>query len=227
MGGHLRVLSTNLWWGRVTPEDLQEVVRETRADVVVTQELWAHQAEALSEVLPHGFLAPSTGAFGYGIALRHPGAHGSIRLPCRDAAVARLTPADWPQLSGPVEIVNVHIAAPHMPYTWLRMWRHRQMKALTAYLDGSPDTRRAVLGDFNSTPVWPVYKQMAARLTDAAAFHAERAGTTPRRTWPRWAGSRRFIRIDHCFSGGLDVGQFEVVEMPGSDHCAVLAEFDV
>ena len=84
-----------------------------------------------------------------------------------------------------------------------------------------------MVGDFNATPIWPVYRAMAAVLEDLALTHARATGRRPRRTWPSWPeplGWFRFLRIDHCFGHGLEVHHCEVVDLPGSDHKGLLLD---
>jgi endonuclease/exonuclease/phosphatase family metal-dependent hydrolase len=228
MGGVLRVLSANLWNGAADPEGFAALVRGLDADVACVQELTAAQAEALSEVLPHGRLDPDDQHRGLGIALRRPGAVRCIPLPCRDARVTELVPADWPGLEAPVEIVNVHIASPTArPLRRQPGVRRGQLRALLAYLDAGPPRPRAVLGDFNATPVWPVYRRMASRLRDVALEHARARGRRPARTWPRWRWwpGPQLLRIDHCFAQELRVEDCEVLPVAGSDHCALRVDF--
>lgn len=228
MGGHLRILSSNHCRGYADTDAFVELVERTEADVVAVQELWPQEAEALAELLPHGRLEPHEGYLGMGIALRHPGASGRIEMPCRDAGVARLSPGAWPQLSREIEIVNLHIAAPHSAVTWRRLWRPRQMRRLRAYLDAHPVEQRVLIGDLNSTPGWPLYARLARRFDDAARVHARRRGERPSATWcPRPLAPRRLLRIDHCFATGLAIEDFQVFDLPGTDHCAILADFSV
>jgi endonuclease/exonuclease/phosphatase (EEP) superfamily protein YafD len=223
MGGVLRVISANLWSGRAEPEAFAEQVQALRADVVCAQELAPEQAELLSRVLPHGRLEPREDCFGMGIALRAPAAVGRIPLHFRDARVAVLDPGDWPGLSGSCEIVNVHMAAPVMwPIHRQPGVRRAQLRSLFAHLDAAPARRRAVVGDFNATPVWPAYRRMARRLTDVVRAHARTRGARPRRTWPHWP---RLLRIDHCFAHGLAVDDVEVLPVRGSDHHALRVDF--
>jgi endonuclease/exonuclease/phosphatase (EEP) superfamily protein YafD len=223
MGGVLRVISANLWSGRAEPEAFAEQVQALRADVVCAQELAPEQAELLSQVLPHGRLEPREGCFGMGIALRAPAAVGRIPLRFRDARVAVLDPGDWPGLSRPCEIVNVHMASPVMwPIHRQPGVRRAQLRSLFAHLDASPARRRVVVGDFNATPVWPVYRRMARRLTDVVRAHARARGARPRRTWPHWP---RLLRIDHCFAQDLAVDDVEVLPVRGSDHHALRVDF--
>jgi endonuclease/exonuclease/phosphatase family metal-dependent hydrolase len=149
----------------------------------------------------------------------------SLSLPRREARVAELAPTEWPGLGRSVEVVNVHIHAPHM-FPWWRSLgiRRGQVRALARYLDEAPPTPRVVLGDFNATPLWPAYRRMARRLQDAARLHAASRGRAPGRTWGPWAGAPRLLRIDHAFVSGLEVAEVRVVPVTGSDHSGLLVD---
>jgi endonuclease/exonuclease/phosphatase family metal-dependent hydrolase len=224
VGRPLRLLSANLYNGGADPSALLELVRAHAPDVVAVQELAPEQAEALSSVLPHGVLEPATDFTGMGIALRAPAALRRVPLAYRDARVALLEPAAWPGLAEPLEIVNVHFAAPTTRPFWRQPGlRRRQLRGLLAHLDAAPDRACAVAGDFNATPLWPVYRGVASRLEDLARSYARSSGGRARRTWPSWS-VRPLLRIDHCFARGLDVHGLRVLEIPGSDHCGLLVD---
>jgi len=226
--GDLRVLSANLWGGRANPQALARQIEELGIDVIAVQELSPSQAGAISEVLPHGKLEPTPDCRGMGIALRHPGNVQRLDLRHRDARVVELVPGEWPDLPDRVEFVNVHIEAPHCSPPWRSLaHRREQLRALNAYLHSAPKPRRAVVGDFNATPIWPVYRSLASRLDDAAKRYAEVTRRRPRRTWGPWYGAPRLLRIDHAFLQGLSVGRFEVVEVTGSDHSGILTDLQI
>lgn len=228
MGDRLRVMSANLWWGRADADALHALLRELEIDAIGCQELGFEQAEAIADALPHALLAPSMGADGTGIALRHPAALETIAMPYRDLRVATLSPADWPGLSAPIELASVHVAAPHIrPYGSGPLRRRAQLRALESYLRGRPAERRVLVGDFNATPVWPVYRRIASQLTDAAVAVAKANGLPLSSTWGPWAGSPRVLRIDHAFCSGLVPVSFQTVALPGSDHDAIVIEFSL
>jgi endonuclease/exonuclease/phosphatase (EEP) superfamily protein YafD len=174
----------------------------------------------LAEVLPEGSIEPTRISRGLGIACRHAARVESFPLPKRDGWVARLSPSEWPQLKRPIEIVNVHILGPHTwPYFPSRATRRGQLRGLLEFLDRDPGVPRAILGDFNASPCWSVYRRMAARFTDAAIACAG-SGVAPRPTWPHFPslGVSGLIRIDHCFVSGLTPLHAQVVPIKGSDH---------
>ena len=215
--------------GRADPEAFADLVRSSGADVVAVQELSPEQARALGRVFPHGRLEPARDFTGMGIAVRFPAELDRVPLAYRDARVVRLDPAHWPALTGVLEIVNVHIASPTWgEQGWARFAHRRaQSRGLLHYLDQTPGRTRAVLGDFNATPGWPLYRSLAERLEDLALSHARSRGAKPARTWARWVGGPPLLRIDHCFGNGLRVDDFQVVAIRGSDHSGLVVDLSI
>lgn len=220
----IRIISANLWNGRADPHAFAALVEQLRADVVAVQELGFAQAKAIAKALPHGILEPADDFTGMGIAMRRPGQVWHLRLPCRDARLA-----EWEATStgGParIEIINVHVRAPHFPPT-PRAYLHRrgQLRGLERHLDAAPNEPRIVVGDFNATPRWPLYRRLAERMTDAALVVAGRRGARPLPTWGRRPTTRRLLRIDHAFVQRLEVRDFQVVCVEGSDHSAIVVD---
>jgi endonuclease/exonuclease/phosphatase family metal-dependent hydrolase len=226
--GHLQVLSVNLWKGRADREALGRQIESLDVDVVAVQELSAAQVGVICELLPHGKLEPTPECDGMGIALRHPGNVERLSLPVRDARVVDLAPGEWPHLPDRIELMNVHIQAPHCFPPWRSLSvRRDQVRALRAYLRDVPRRRRVVIGDFNSTPVWPAYRALGSHLDDAAKLNVDATRRRPLRTWGPWPGSPRLLRIDHAFTRGLTIERFEVVEVAGSDHSGILTELRI
>ena len=219
----LRLISANLRHGCADPGAFAELVRREGAAVVAVQELGPRLAEVLAALLPHGKLEPTPDGMGMGVALRRPAAVERLALPHRDARVARLEPEDWPELRERVEILNVHISAPHtrVPGSWRD--RRGQVAGLEANR-GAAAGPRALLGDMNATPLWPAYRRLTGLLDDAAALHAAREGRAPARTWGPTPGAPRLLRIDHVLVDALDVRGFRVLPLPGSDHSAVVVD---
>jgi endonuclease/exonuclease/phosphatase family metal-dependent hydrolase len=124
--------------------------------------------------------------------------------------------------------LNVHVQAPH----WMTSWRcfgHRsgQLRGVVRHLAASPHRRRVLVGDLNSTPIWPLYRRLAARMHDAAVLAARRHGRSVEPTWGPWAGAPRLLRIDHALVHGVGVEDFRVVPIPGGDHSAIVVDLAV
>jgi endonuclease/exonuclease/phosphatase family metal-dependent hydrolase len=233
VGSTLRVLSANLFLGRADPAAFVELVTSMDVDIVAVQEVGPEQAEALSEVMPHGYIEPSPDHTGLGIAMKGPGEIDRIAMTWRDAHRARLHPDDWPGLSRPIELLNVHMAAPHVynPPLWGFALRYRQVRDFERYLidrdQMAPEISTVVIGDFNATPAWPLYRRISPHLTDAAVAVARANGRTPQRTWGPWPGSPRLARIDHAFLRGISAHDFHVVSIRKSDHSAIVVDLSL
>ena len=224
----LRLMTANLWSRKTDPDALASLLESLQPDVLAVQELGHEQAEAIASVLPHGNLEPRHDYDGMGIALRRPAEMTQITLAKRDAHVARLGPDTWPGLDREVEIVNIHVLAPHAFPFWRTLpTRRGQVRGLARFLDENPHAARVVCGDMNATPAWPAYRRIAERLHDVVHHHATRAGGRPPRTWGPWHGAPRLLRIDHVFASGGQVLDLQAVAVEGSDHTALVVDFEI
>lgn len=226
MNREIRVLSCNLFSGRADPAALLDTIETDGVDIVCAQELSPALAAELSRSLPYGDVFHEQVARGNGIASRFPVEMARIRMPKRDGFVATLSPEHWGGLPQPVQIVNVHISGPHLwPYFPHPVRRGRQLAALLADRRAHAAVPHAILGDFNSSPAWPLYRRMAARYVDGAAAVA----ASPANTWPRIPalGIRGLLRIDHCFLHRLVARSASVVEIRGSDHMGLRVDLAV
>jgi endonuclease/exonuclease/phosphatase family metal-dependent hydrolase len=222
----LRILTANLFGGRADPVALAELIEELAVDVACVQELNPRLADALSRLLPWGQLGPNEIGRGLGIACRHDAEVKQFYLPKRLGWVARLSPTNWSQIGEPIEIVNVHIMGPHTwPYFPRRLTRQGQLSGLLSFVDREPHIPRAILGDFNSSPIWPLYRRLAAQLTDSVVV-GTRGGSNRYLTWPHLPliGIRGLFRIDHCFLSNLTALDVQVVSLPGSDHLGLCVD---
>lgn len=222
----LRVMSANLWQA-ADPRALVEQVEALGVDVLAVQELVEAQAEALAAAMPFGCLEPANDYTGMGIAMRRPGDYGRIAMPCRDARLVRIGVDGNGGAPQPLEIVNVHVIGPHVfPATRSLLTRREQLRQLFRHFDAEPTQRRVVLGDFNSTAQWPLYRRLAERMSDAAVEVARRRGERPRATWGPWYDSPRLMRIDHAFVTGMRVVDFQTVSVLGADHSAIVVDLE-
>jgi endonuclease/exonuclease/phosphatase family metal-dependent hydrolase len=225
VGAPIRILTANLCSNGADPAALTAILEDLRVDVACFQELGPGLAQTIAKVLPEGRLAPDDIHRGLGIASRRAAEVERLPLPARDGWVARLSPAHWPELSEPIEIVDVHIVGPHTwPYFPRRHTRGGQLAGLLRFLDERPHVPRAILGDFNASPLWPVYRRLSARLTDSVVARHRRAHRSP--TWPHVPaiGLTGLIRIDHCFLSKLVAVDTRVVPIPGSDHLGLCVD---
>ena len=218
-GPTLRVLSTNLLFGRADADAVVDLVRRLRPDVL--------SAGALPR---RGARARRGRAEG---AAALPGAAGRVR---RGKRPVRAVPAhrgdravrgDRAQHAGraahpararTVELVAVHTYPPLGP--WTAQWRDG-LRALPSAPSAGP--YRILAGDFNATLDHAEFRALVARgYVDAGA--ATGNGLVP--TWP---ANRRvmppIITIDHVLADRrLAVTGYAVHTLPRTDHRAVFTE---
>jgi len=211
-GALIRIISANLASGRADAWSFAKLARALDADVVAVQELATVQAEALASVLPFGRL--EVRPYRMGIGLRQPGRVQRIALAGRDAYAGEVTANASEEI---ITVVNAHIIAPHMGPPWkIAALRRRQICGLETYLR-SASRPLVLVGDLNSTPLWPAYRRLSTTLTDAAVE------TARLRTWGLRYGPRLF-RIDHVLVAGVIVEEVQVLPIAGSNHYAVVVD---
>lgn len=222
MSQSFRLVTANLLHERGDAAAVADLLDTHRPDVVVIQELGPAASEVISARFPHHRLLPAADFTGRGIATRFPARFGEFDMPRRPGIWAVME-VDGTKL----RIGNVHFANP-ISFPWWSSVRARscQLDALFEWLeeDGAPTV---VAGDFNASPIWPVYKRVSARLTDVVSAHAEATGVEPERTWGWRPGWRRLLRIDHVFATpGLVANAVSVEPLTGSDHWALVVDLE-
>jgi len=211
----LRVLTVNLKNGKADPSSLASVLDEVKPDVVAAQELAPDVAEVIASRLPHGRLEPGLDYRGMGIALVQPAPVEVRPLPRRPAYVANLE--GWPGFPDGLTIVNSHLANPiDRPVRTHIGYRQGQVEGLRQLLD-DVKTPVVVVGDMNSTPLWPAYRRLTSELMDLVAG---RAGPT----WGPLPAGPAFLRIDHVLGRGVRALTVMKRRITGSDHRAIVVE---
>jgi endonuclease/exonuclease/phosphatase family metal-dependent hydrolase len=136
--------------------------------------------------------------------------------------------------SGPLLAVNAHLD--HTDDPAVKRHEMELFTGLLGELSGMPPRRTIVLGDFNSVPDLPPYRLLEAfGLRDAARLQANEQPTAV-----HWAKQPASQRIDYIWvSEDLTrtLTDYEVIDGAyrrqdgsaghASDHCAVLASFDI
>jgi endonuclease/exonuclease/phosphatase (EEP) superfamily protein YafD len=220
-GPRLTVMTSNLYLGRGDARALLRIARQHDVDVLSVQELRPPLMRRLDrvgarELFPGRVVDPRFGAAGSGVLSR-------ARVRVVDTSPDRkghaqpeveLTVAGAP----PVRIKAVHPAPPVNP-TAAPLWR-----GALAALPGS-DSRgdvQILAGDFNATLDHPELRDLLDRgYTDAA----DAVGKGLVWTWPVRGLRAPPLTIDHVLvDRRVQVERVTVVEIPGSDHRAVIAE---
>jgi endonuclease/exonuclease/phosphatase (EEP) superfamily protein YafD len=218
----LRVAASNLRYGAGDARTVVELVRTEQIDVLSIEEL-TPDAEArlhdagLDELLPYRLTLPETTYAGAGLWSREPlsdlrpigglGAH-AIAGVVTDHSGRRVT------------VVTVHPLAPGVDDHGGRDRDYGVLRAALAAIPGSV----VVAGDFNATRDQAPFRDL---VSDGFRDAADQAGAGFRPTYPDGGRGRPVVAIDHVIARDLPYRAVEwhTVEVPGSDHLAVVAVY--
>ena len=219
----LRVVTANLYVLNDTPEQAGRVLRGLRPDVLVVPELDRRgiaglRAAGLLEDLPHAVVRLEAREETVGLL---------SRLPLRDVSLRATAGRVLPRATVEVGGVAVRLLPMHaVPPVWVLepLWRgalddlRREVGAL--------DLPAVVAGDLNADRDHAALRALLdVGLRDA---HDER-GRGLARTWP---AALPLLHLDHVLlrdgaAGRVSVLAVREVEIPGSDHLAVVADLAV
>lgn len=221
----IRVLSSNLRYGQADPAFFVELAN-TRADVITVAELTAEAVErfnqaGLGRTFPYSSLIPRPGAGGIGLWSRYPitGLPDTQREGNLVAARLRV-----PGVSVEPTLVSVHLMSPIAgDENTFADWNRKITAArseFAAYAEAAGPAAVIIAGDFNST----VDMRQFRDLLDVGYQEAVRqtgAGFGP--TYSPHPRIPPLITIDHVLTRNSTAMSIHTVDVPGSDHRALLA----
>jgi endonuclease/exonuclease/phosphatase (EEP) superfamily protein YafD len=220
-GPRLTVLTANLYHEPRAAAGIVAVVRRERPDVLSLQEVTPPVAAALDEaglrrLLPERLQDARPRGFGSAVYARVPLDRAAVPAG-QTVTAARLRVRGAPS----VEVLAVH---PRAPLTEHRMdeWRADLRALPRATPRGAV---RVLAGDFNATLD---HAELRRVLEFGYEDAADEVGHGLRATWP---SNRRFpppVTIDHVLADErCGVRDVRVIDVPASDHRAVLAELEL
>lgn len=227
LGEHVevRVLSSNLRYGRAEPEEFVELARSS-ADVITVTELTAEAVRGfhdagIHDTFPYSILFPAEKAGGNGIWSRHPLTPVSpTRYWNSSMVAARL---DLPGVPTDVAVASVHVTSPMASF---ESWR-KGMVATKSRLEGLARVESGTViaaGDFNSTPDMRQFRDL---LTNGYRDAVSSAGAGLAPTFPSNAAVPPLITIDHVLTRGAEVVSVTAVSVSDTDHRALLATIGI
>lgn len=217
------LIAWNLDYRNTRFDQARDYLRAMDADVLVLTEYTPRWQQALAP-LGYDYLyrvaRPQFNAWGIAVYSRYPLLQvEDLILADPESANLRVV-IDLPD--GPLELFAVHLASPTAPAR--AALRNRQLRELGQLAgDRPPVMARAIVGDLNTSPFSPWFRDLlaAARLTDARrpfGLHY----TWPALPLPLW------VAIDHFLSDGrLEIGQVRAGPYLGSDHRPLEVRFAI
>jgi endonuclease/exonuclease/phosphatase (EEP) superfamily protein YafD len=217
-GPRLRILTLNLHMQPRAADAVVALVRRTQPDVLSLQELTPQLAgelerQGLDELLTHSVVEARPGPFGLALFGRMPlEPLGPPRGQAVVAARARIAGAP------PLELYAVHTRAPVSAGN-VGAWKADLRALPSAAPTGAV---RILAGDFNATLD---HAELRRVIDGGYEDAADELGDGLRGTWP---ANRRFpppVTIDHVLADArCGARSLETIDIPGSDHRAVLVE---
>lgn len=212
----MRLVTVNLYNGRVVPADLVRFLEAIRPDVVCAQEVGPDAARILERSFPTGVVEGALDHRGKAMVGHLPITVSPLALPFRNGLRGST------QLDGrPLEILSVHMANPIDGFRGIPA-RRAQLAELERSLEAPAD--RVLVGDMNATPVWPLYRRLNRMLEDGVADWAKRRGARAAPTWAKSPNWPALLRIDHAFVSGVEVSGVRVERIAGLDHRALVID---
>lgn len=221
----VRVLSSNLRYGQADAAAFTRLAEQ--ADIVFVAELTAQAVRlfgdaGIAETFPYSHLFPAPRSGGIGIWSRFPltpvpvPAHDNVKMPA-----ARV---DVPGVERDPLVASVHVRSPLAgDENTLDDWRDGIAAAAGMLDDFARVTGGGAViagGDFNSTPDMRQFRDL---LTNGYRDAVNQSGSGFAPTYPADTRLPPVICIDHVLTRNAVATSVRTVDVPGSDHRAVLA----
>ncbi|WP_367133128.1 endonuclease/exonuclease/phosphatase family protein [Saccharothrix sp. HUAS TT1] len=222
VGREVTVMASNLLVGKAEAKAVVAAVRAHDVDVLALQELTPEMVldldrAGLGEVLPHRHFLDEPGGSGSGVASRYPLYPRLLTPPSTLRQAGALVDLPGEDL----EVLSVHPMPPVVddgPEDW-----QRDLAGLPERELGGPV--RVLAGDFNATLDHVGLRRL---LNSGYVDAADEVGEGLNPTWPSGAVWPPPVAIDHVLvDARCPVDEFTVVDIPGSDHRAVVSRFVV
>ncbi len=226
----LRVLSSNLRYGRAEPTGFVRLAKDN-ADVITVAELTPEAIECfnragMEETFPHSQLIPAPGGGGIGIWSRYP--LTEVTAPRRRGVQMPAARIEVPGAEFKPLIASVHVSSPVSGDTNnVEVWSNG-MAGAKAQLDNfareAGPAAVIIGGDYNSTPEMRQFREL---LTNGYRDAVEQLGAGFAPTYPADFFIPPLITIDHILTRNAAAKSIKTLTVDGSDHRALLATIAV
>lgn len=213
------IMTSNLEIGGADASSVVAAVRSHHVDALMLEELTPaalarlHRA-GLDNLLPHSLTSPMSGGSGTGLWSRTP-----LTAPVKNYAFGFSFVTARTRFHGrPVTLAAMHVFGPS-PSAQFPRW-HADMQRYPAFLGALPGRTAVIGGDFNATTDDAQFRHILAQGY-ADAGQQSGAGYTP--TWPADRWFPPLLTIDHVLTRDAVARSVDSIEIPGSDHRALVA----
>ncbi|OBB29003.1 endonuclease [Mycolicibacterium elephantis] len=226
----IRVLSSNLRKGRADASSFVGLAKN-RADVITVSELTAEEVQEFSRVgieesFPNSVLKPAPGAGGIGLWSRYPLV--PVRPVKHPGSAIASAQVQIPHVRFSPLIASVHITSPITAEAGsFDRWRNGIVDIKTNlghFAEKAGPAAVIIAGDFNSTPDMRQFRDL---LTNGYRDAVEQTGAGFAPTFPSNKWFPPVLVIDHVLTRNAAASSIQTVDIPGSDHRALLAIVEV
>lgn len=222
----VRVLSSNLFKGRADALPLVGFAQRN-ADVITVAELTSEVATRFSragidKTFPYSHLMPAPGAGGIGMWSRYPltaltvPRHRRVTMP---AARLRVPGVRFEPLLAAVHVMSPVAGDTNTVDDW-RLGMAGAKEQLNSFARVAGPAAVIIGGDYNSTPDLRQFRDL---LTNGYRDAVEQTGAGFAPTYPSNTWYPPIIVIDHVLTRNAAATSIRTVDIPGSDHRALLA----
>lgn len=215
----VRLVLANIGSENTSREEAINLLRSTDAHVMALLEVKRETLERFAAEFPYRLFVEQVQEFGIGVVSKLPPASSprtSLGLGVRPAMVAAFALSDGQTLP----IIAFDALPPFGPDEVEQSWLTTRRLATLVRFD-FPSA--VVLTDLNATPFSRFYRVFVKEASVRDVFW----GRGMVRTWDMTRWWMRF-QIDHVFvKGALRTRQASIVDLPGSDHRALVVDLDV
>lgn len=224
----VRLLSANLRLGRADVASFVELARAS-ADAITLSEMTPHwvrrfHATGIRTEFSYSVLVPAPGAGGFGLWSRFP---LDVVTPMKGGAMIAAR-VQIPGMRVEPVIASLHIINPLAFHgKAFEEWRSGIAAAkerMAGLADAAGPVAVFVAGDFNSTPDMRQFRDLRiGGYRDAV----EQTGAGYAPTFPSYPLIPPLVTIDHVLTRNAGVSSIRTIDLPGSDHRALLATVDL
>ena len=220
----LTVMTANLHLGTADAGAVVHAVAHHAVDVLMVEELTPAEQRrllgaGLSKALPFVVSDPRTSAGGTGMWSRYPMTSTTKRSDFTFAFVSATIAVRG--LRTPPTFAALHLAG---PWPDAADWQ-RDITHLDDVLPHLPDRGVTIVGgDFNATPDVSQFRRL---LRHGFADAADQAGAGATRTYPSDRWYPPLIAIDHVLTRDAVASAVDTVEIPGTDHRALVTRIGI
>lgn len=229
----LTLLTYNLIFKNKQPDVILNQIKETNPDILVVQELtpqWAHLlSKSLEHTNPYKTIYISKGTHGMGVYSKYKLSSYTLLLNESTKPFAQIVNVRVNNKK--IQLINTHTASPaaavEHPGDFFSLFRtnytqrEHQFEKIEHTLKNNAEDVYVLIGDLNTTPYEPVYRNLRNNWVDIFNETGKGNGAT----FPNTGKASPFLRLDYILiRGAVNPVSAKVLSGGSSDHLGLLGK---